>query len=78
MLWIGDRTRDPGGAHVEFFSGVHNPIGVKLGPSATTDDAVRLAERLNPDRIPGRLTFVVRMGASTSGRRCRRCSRRSA
>ena len=63
MLWIGDRTRDPGGAHVEFFSGVHNPIGVKLGPSATTEDAVRLAERLNPDRIPGRLTFVVRMGA---------------
>jgi 3-deoxy-7-phosphoheptulonate synthase len=64
MLWIGDRTRDPDGAHVEFFSGVHNPIGVKLGPTASGDDAVRLAERLNPDRIPGRLTFVVRMGAA--------------
>jgi 3-deoxy-7-phosphoheptulonate synthase len=63
MLWIGDRTRDPEGAHVEFFSGVHNPIGVKLGPTATPDDAVRLAEILNPDRVPGRLTFVTRMGA---------------
>jgi len=63
MLWIGERTRDPEGAHVEFFSGVHNPVGVKLGPTATPEDAVRLAERLNPDRVPGRLTFVVRMGA---------------
>ena len=52
MLWIGDRTRELRGAHVEFFSGVHNPIGVKLGPTATPDDAVALAERLNPDRIP--------------------------
>ena len=63
MLWIGDRTRDLDGAHVEFFSGVHNPIGVKLGPSATAADAVALAERLNPARVPGRLTFVARMGA---------------
>ncbi|HWG55809.1 MAG TPA: 3-deoxy-7-phosphoheptulonate synthase class II [Gaiellaceae bacterium] len=63
MLWIGDRTRDPDGAHVEFFAGVHNPIGVKLGPSATTDDVAALCERLNPLRLPGRLTFVVRMGA---------------
>src|SRR6188768_2774072 len=63
MLWIGDRTRDPDGAHVEFFSGVHNPIGVKLGPTATPEDAVRLAEILNPDRVPGRLTFITRMGA---------------
>ena len=63
MLWIGDRTRDPDGAHVEFFSGVHNPIGVKLGPSAMAADAVALAERLNPARVPGRLTFVARMGA---------------
>ena len=64
MLWIGDRTRGLGGAHVEFFSGVRNPIGVKLGPSATPDDAVALAERLNPDRVPGRLTFITRMGAA--------------
>ena len=63
MLWIGDRTRDLDGAHVEFFSGVDNPIGVKLGPTATPDDAVALAQRLNPRRIPGRLTFITRMGA---------------
>ncbi len=64
LLWIGERTRDPDGAHVEFFSGVRNPIAVKLGPTATPDDAVALAERLNPGRIPGRLTFVARLGAS--------------
>jgi 3-deoxy-7-phosphoheptulonate synthase len=63
MLWIGERTRELDGAHVEFFSGVHNPIGVKLGPTATPDEAIELAERLNPERIPGRLTFVARMGA---------------
>jgi 3-deoxy-7-phosphoheptulonate synthase len=63
MLWIGDRTRDLGGAHVEFFSGIRNPIGVKLGPTATPEDVCRLAERLNPDRIPGRLTLITRMGA---------------
>ena len=63
MLWIGNRTRDPGGAHVEFFSGVLNPIGVKLGPTATPDEAVALAERLNPSRVPGRLTFITRLGA---------------
>jgi 3-deoxy-7-phosphoheptulonate synthase len=63
MLWIGERTRRLDGAHVEFFSGVDNPIGVKLGPAATADEAVALAERLNPARVPGRLTYVVRMGA---------------
>ena len=63
MLWIGNRTRDLGGAHVEFFSGVHNPIGVKLGPGATGEEAVGLAERLNPHRVPGRLTFIARLGA---------------
>jgi 3-deoxy-7-phosphoheptulonate synthase len=63
MLWIGDRTRDPDGAHVEFFSGVHNPIGVKVGPQATPAELIELAERLNPLRIPGRLTFYARMGA---------------
>ncbi|HWQ25073.1 MAG TPA: 3-deoxy-7-phosphoheptulonate synthase class II [Gaiellaceae bacterium] len=63
MLWIGERTRELDGAHVEFFSGVDNPVGVKLGPAATPEEAVALAERLNPDRIPGRLTFIVRMGA---------------
>ena len=63
MLWIGNRTRDPEGAHVAFFSGVLNPIGVKLGPTATPEEAVALAERLNPDRVPGRLTFITRVGA---------------
>jgi 3-deoxy-7-phosphoheptulonate synthase len=63
MLWIGERTRQLDGAHVEFFSGVDNPIGVKLGPTATVEDAVALAERLNPRRVPGRLTFITRMGA---------------
>jgi 3-deoxy-7-phosphoheptulonate synthase len=63
MLWIGERTRDPDGAHVEFFAGVHNPLGVKLGPETTGDDVLRLCERLNPDRIPGRLTLITRLGA---------------
>ncbi|MFW2514425.1 class II 3-deoxy-7-phosphoheptulonate synthase [Demequina sp. SO4-13] len=63
FLWIGERTRELDGAHVEFMSRVHNPIGVKLGPTATAADAVALAERLNPDNVPGRLTFVARMGA---------------
>ncbi|MEX0913984.1 MAG: 3-deoxy-7-phosphoheptulonate synthase class II [Demequina sp.] len=63
FLWIGERTRELDGAHVEFLSKVHNPIGVKLGPTATPADALGLAERLNPDNIPGRLTFVARMGA---------------
>ena len=64
MLWIGERTRDPDGAHVEFFAGVHNPLGVKIGPDASGDDVLRLCERLNPDRIPGRLTLITRLGAS--------------
>ena len=63
MLWIGNRTRDLGGAHVEFFSGVHNPIGVKLGPGTTGEEAVGLAERLNPNRVSGRLTYIARLGA---------------
>jgi len=63
LLWIGERTRDPGGAHVEFFSGVHNPIGCKVGPAATADELLELCERLNPLRVPGRLTFYARMGA---------------
>ncbi len=63
FLWIGERTRQLEGAHVELLSRVRNPIGVKLGPTASPDDAVALAERLNPDNIPGRLTFITRMGA---------------
>jgi 3-deoxy-7-phosphoheptulonate synthase len=63
LLWIGERTRRPDGAHVEFASRIRNPIAVKLGPSATPDDAMTLIERLDPGREPGRLTFVTRMGA---------------
>ncbi|WP_336659195.1 class II 3-deoxy-7-phosphoheptulonate synthase [Leucobacter sp. USHLN153] len=63
MLWIGERTRDLDGAHVEFLSHVRNPIGVKLGPTASVDDALRLIDKLDPEREPGRLTFITRMGA---------------
>ena len=63
LLWIGERTRGVDGAHVQFFAGVHNPIGVKIGPAATPEDVVALCEVLNPDRVPGRLTFYARLGA---------------
>ncbi|MBA3364760.1 MAG: 3-deoxy-7-phosphoheptulonate synthase class II [Actinobacteria bacterium] len=63
MLWIGERTRDPHGAHVEFLRGVHNPIGCKLGPAALAADVLELCERLNPARVAGRLSLIVRMGA---------------
>jgi 3-deoxy-7-phosphoheptulonate synthase len=63
MLWAGDRTRALDGAHVDLLAGVLNPVGVKLGPSATPRDAVALAERLDPDNAAGRLTFVTRLGA---------------
>jgi 3-deoxy-7-phosphoheptulonate synthase len=64
FLWIGERTRDPGGAHVEFARHIRNPIGVKLGPSTTPQDALTLIEQLDPDHEPGRLTFIARMGAT--------------
>lgn len=63
FLWIGERTRQLDGAHVDFLSRVRNPIGVKLGPTSTADDALALMDRLNPDDAPGRLTFITRMGA---------------
>jgi 3-deoxy-7-phosphoheptulonate synthase len=63
LLWIGERTRQRDGAHVEFLRGVHNPLGLKLGPTATAEEAVSLCEALNPQRIPGRLTLISRMGA---------------
>ncbi len=67
LLWIGDRTRQPRGAHVEFLAGVRNPVGVKLGPTATADDLLSLCERLNPRRQPGRLVLFSRMGADRVG-----------
>jgi 3-deoxy-7-phosphoheptulonate synthase len=63
MVWIGERTRALDGAHVAFASGIANPIGVKLGPTVAPEDAVALAEKLDPDQLPGRLTFITRMGA---------------
>ena len=64
FVWIGERTRQLDGAHVELFSRIRNPVGAKLGPTTTPDDAIALAGRLNPDNEPGRLTFITRMGAS--------------
>ena len=64
MLWIGERTRQPDGAHVEFLRGIHNPLGCKVGPTATADEVLALCEALNPDRTPGRLTLITRMGAT--------------
>ena len=63
MIWIGDRTRQPDGAHIEFCRGVINPIGLKCGPSLAPDDLVRLIEALNPKDVPGRLTLICRTGA---------------
>jgi 3-deoxy-7-phosphoheptulonate synthase len=67
FLWVGERTRRPEGAHVEFLAGVHNPLGVKLGPAATVAEALALCETLNPGRVPGRLTLIARMGADRVG-----------
>ncbi len=77
MLWIGERTRRLDGAHVEFLRGVGNPIGCKVGPSATPGEVLALCDRLNPDRVPGRLTLIARGWArrtpkSSSGRCCAR------
>ena len=63
MLWIGDRTRQVDGAHVEFARGIENPIGLKCGPSMEADDLLRLIDLLNPVNVPGRLTLIARMGA---------------
>jgi 3-deoxy-7-phosphoheptulonate synthase len=63
MLWIGDRTRDPAGAHVEFLRGVGNPLGLKAGPTLTPDELIRLLDILNPANLPGRLAVICRMGA---------------
>jgi 3-deoxy-7-phosphoheptulonate synthase len=68
FLWIGDRTRQPEGAHVEFLRGLRNPIGVKVGPTTPLDDLPRLLEALNPENEPGRLTLIARMGADKVGR----------
>ncbi|CAH0167233.1 Phospho-2-dehydro-3-deoxyheptonate aldolase [Microbacterium oxydans] len=63
FLWIGERTRELDGAHVDYFSKIRNPIGVKLGPTTSPDTALALIDKLDPNREPGRLTFITRMGA---------------
>ena len=63
MLWIGDRTRQPDGAHVEFMRGINNPIGIKAGPTTDPDELLRLLDTLNPDNQPGRINLIVRMGS---------------
>lgn len=67
FIWIGDRTRQPGGAHVEFCSGVQNPLGLKCGPSMTSEDLKVLLNKLNPENEAGRLTLIARFGAGTVG-----------
>jgi 3-deoxy-7-phosphoheptulonate synthase len=69
LPWIGERTRQIDGAHVEFFRGVRNPVGVKVGPKATAEEVVGLAERIDPCHEPGRLVLIARMGASQVGQR---------
>jgi len=64
MLWVGERTRQLDGAHIDFLSGVHNPLGCKVGASTSPDEVVALCRSLDPDRTPGRLTLITRMGAS--------------
>ena len=65
FLWIGDRTRQPNGAHVEFLSGVDNPIGIKVGPTINEKELITLCEKLNPENEWGKLTLISRMGADT-------------
>ena len=63
FLWIGERTRDPLGAHVQFASVINNPIGIKVGPTATADDMLSMLETLNPNHVAGRITLITRMGS---------------
>ena len=65
FVWVGERTRDLDGAHIDFVSRIRNPIGVKVGPTAEPDHLLRLVDKLDPTREPGRLTFITRMGAGT-------------
>lgn len=69
LLWVGERTRSLQGAHLEFLSGIANPVAAKIGPSAEPAEVVALCERLDPERIPGRLVLVARMGAGRVGQR---------
>ena len=63
MLWVGDRTRQLEGSHIEFVKGIENPIGLKVGPTTDIDELLKIIEIINPDNIPGRITLICRMGA---------------
>ena len=63
FIWVGERTREVGGAHIDFVARIHNPVGVKLSPKTELDDVARILDRLDPQREPGRLSFITRMGA---------------
>ena len=63
MLWVGDRTRQLDGAHIEFIKGIENPIGIKVGPSTEVNELLKIIEVVNPNNIPGRVTLICRMGA---------------
>ena len=67
FLWIGDRTRQITGAHIEYFRGIRNPIGMKVGPSMEIEELVRVLDVLNPDRESGRITLITRYGAGKVG-----------
>jgi len=67
LLWVGERTRQPGGAHLEFLRGISNPLGAKIGPTASPEEVVALCDVLNPEHRPGRLTLVARIGAGRVG-----------
>jgi 3-deoxy-7-phosphoheptulonate synthase len=75
FLWIGDRTRDPAGAHVEFCRGVKNPIGLKCGPTLDDSELLRLLAALNPDNQPGRVTLICRFGVEKAGEKLPRLIR---
>jgi len=76
MLWIGERTRQLDHAHLEFFRGIHNPIGVKVGPSMGEDELIQLIDALNPENTAGRLTLITRMGADNLEKNLPRLLRR--
>jgi 3-deoxy-7-phosphoheptulonate synthase len=67
MVWLGERTRQPDGAHVEYARGLRNPVGVKIGPTTTAPELEQLLDILNPDNTPGRITFITRLGAYAIG-----------
>ena len=65
MLWVGDRTRELNGAHIEFVRGIGNPIGLKIGPSTDVNELIKIIDTINPENTAGRITLICRMGADS-------------